>query len=100
MYIVAVRFEISPEHAASFRAAVSKNAAASEATEPGCRQFDACFNADGTNCFLYEVYQDEAAFGVHRASAHFATFSQAIEGSVVNKRLELYDLPDNPYKDL
>jgi autoinducer 2-degrading protein len=98
MYIVAVQFELAPEHSADFRDAVLQNAAASEQTEPGCHQFDVGFNADGTQCFLYEVYDDEAAFGAHRASAHFQTFFAVTQPMVVNKRLEIYERTDNPYK--
>ena len=98
MYIVAVQFELHPEHSAAFKDAVLKNAAASEQTEPGCHQFDVCFNADGTQCFLYEVYDDEAAFGAHRASPHFNLFFETTQAMVINKRLEIYERIDNPYQ--
>ncbi len=98
MYIIAVQFELHPEHAQGFKDAVLINAAASEATESGCHQFDVCFNADGTQCFLYEVYDDEAAFGAHRASAHFKVFAATTQPMVANKRLEIYERFNNPYK--
>ncbi len=98
MYIVAVQFELHAEHRAAFKDAVLKNAAASEQTEPGCHQFDVCFNADGTRCFLYEVYDDEAAFEAHHASAHFKTFADTTRPMVINKRLEIYERLQNPYK--
>lgn len=98
MYIVAVQFELHPEQSAAFRDAVLKNAAASEQTEPGCQQFDVCFNDAGTQCFLYEVYDNEAAFGAHRASAHFKVFAETTQPMVIHKRLEIYERLDNPYK--
>ena len=98
MFVVAVRFELFPEGAETFKNAVLPNAAASEMTEPGCRQFDACFNEDGTRCFLYEVYDDEAAFEAHRNSEHFLKFKEAIEGTVKDRRFESYHLPVNPHK--
>ncbi len=98
MFVVAVRFELFPEGAETFKNAALPNAAASEMTEPGCRQFDACFNEDGTHCFLYEVYDDEAAFEAHRNSAHFAKFKEGIEGTVKDRRFESYHLPVNPHK--
>lgn len=98
MYIVAVQFELYPEHSESFKEAVLKNAAASEQTEPGCHQFDVCFNQDGTRCFLYEMYDDEAAFGAHRASAHFKVFAETTQSMVIEKRLEIYERVANPYK--
>ncbi len=99
MFVVAVRFELFPEGAEAFKNAVLPNAATSEMTEPGCRQFDACFNEDGTHCFLYEVYDDEAAFEAHRNSAHFLKFKEAIEGTVKDRRFESYNLPVNPHKN-
>lgn len=98
MFIVAVRFQIHPDHTATFRDAVLKNAAASERDEPGCHQFDACFNADGTECFLYEVYDDEAAFGAHRASPHFNAFFEIVQPIITDRRFESYERPANPYK--
>ena len=98
MFIVAVQFQIQPEQVANFKDAVLKNAAASERDEPGCQQFDACFNADGTDCFLYEVYDNEAAFGAHRASPHFNVFWETVQPMITNRRFESYERPANPYK--
>lgn len=98
MFIVAVQFIIHPENVAGFKDAVMKNAAASERDEPGCHQFDVCFNADGTQCFLYEVYDDEAAFGAHRASPHFKLFFETVQPMIVERRFESYERPENPYK--
>ena len=98
MYVVAVRFELTPAGAETFKNAVLINAAASEMTEPGCRQFDACFNEDGSHCFLYEVYDNEAAFDAHKVSTHFLKFRETIEGTVKDRRFEAYDLPANPHK--
>lgn len=98
MFVVAVQFKIHPEHVAGFKDAVLKNAAASERDEPGCAQFDACFNADGTECFLYEVYKDEAAFGAHRETPHFKAFFETVQSMIADRRFESYERPDNPYK--
>ena len=98
MFIVAVQFQIQPEQVAGFKDAVLKNAAASERDEPGCHQFDACFNTDGTHCFLYEVYNDEDAFGAHRASPHFNLFWETVQPMIVERRFESYERPANPYK--
>lgn len=97
MFVVAVLFELHPERAAEFRAAVLKNAAASIQTEEGCHRFDVCFSDDGTNCFLYELYTDAAAFDVHKSTAHFQEFSQHVPTCVANRRFESYQLPDNPH---
>ena len=98
MFIVAVQFQIQPEHTGAFKDAVLKNAAASERDEPGCRQFDACFNTDGTQCFLYEVYDNEEAFGAHRESPHFKLFWETVQSLISNRRFESYERPVNPFK--
>ena len=52
------------------------NAKVSRETEPGCRQFDVCVEADTGRTFLYELYDDRAAFEAHLASAHFKAFDE------------------------
>jgi quinol monooxygenase YgiN len=49
----------------------SANATATREREPGCRQFDVCTSADDGLVFLYEVYDDRAAFDAHLAAPHF-----------------------------
>lgn len=75
-YAVAVTFRAKPEFRAQFRAAMIENATESRTKEPGCRQFDVCENAEG-EIFLYEIYDDEAAFQAHRESPHFVDIIQA-----------------------
>lgn len=99
MYVVAVWFEVRPEHAAAFRDAVLRNAAASLRDEPGCGRFDVCFADGGARCFLYELYDDRAAFDAHLATRHFAEFSAASEPMVTGKRLDTYELAPNPHAD-
>ena len=86
MYVVIVDFRIKPERVAEFMPLMLENARASRETEPGCRQFDVCVDpADGTAVFLYEVYDDRAAFDVHLASAHFKKFDPAVAPMVASK---------------
>jgi quinol monooxygenase YgiN len=96
MFVVAVTYEINPEHRESFRAAILKNAAASLRDEPGCHQFDVCFSDDGARCFLYEVYTDSDAFAAHRATPHFKEYDQTVKGWVLNKKLETYTRANDP----
>ncbi len=92
-YVIWVEFDIHPQHLAQFTALVRVNAAASMANEPGCRRFDVLLPtpASGTVA-LYEIYDDEAAFAAHLASAHFKVFAQAIQGFVRERRLQAYGL--------
>ena len=94
MFVVAVLYQIKAEAKETFRAAILKNAAASLRDEPGCHRFDVAFSPDGLTCFLYELYTDEAAFGAHRATPHFAEFSAAAPALTTDKRIETFTLAD------
>ena len=86
MYVVIVDFHLKPEHAASFHDAIRANARDSVADEPGCRQFDVCVDPnDDTKVFLYEIYDDHAAFEAHLRTAHFAVFDKSVEPWVASK---------------
>jgi autoinducer 2-degrading protein len=89
MFVVVVWFDLTPGSAEAFRPLILRNAAES-LKEPGCRQFDVCFTDDGRRSFLYEVYQDRAAFDAHKATAHFKTFDQASRSLVAKKTVEWY----------
>jgi (4S)-4-hydroxy-5-phosphonooxypentane-2,3-dione isomerase len=86
MYVVVVDFKIEPESLAEFMPLMLENARASRETEPGCRQFDVCVDpADKSRIFLYELYDDRAAFDAHLATAHFKRFDAAVAPMVAAK---------------
>ena len=88
MYVVTVLFEPKPERVEAFRAAMLANAKVSRETEPGCRQFDVCVDASRPGvAFLYELYDDRAAFDAHLASPHFKAFAAATEAMIDAKRV-------------
>ena len=91
MYVVTVEFETLPAHRDAFVKAVLANAHRSLTDEPGCRQFDVCLSGDKPNSvFLYELYDDGAAFTVHLASAHFAEFSAETAAWVAAKTVRVF----------
>ena len=91
MYIVTVEFDLDPGSAAPFMEAIFENAQASKALEAGCRQFDVCVSEeDPANVFLYEVYDDRAAFEAHLATEHYKVFDTRVRGWVTNKRARFY----------
>ena len=93
MFVVCVEFQIEPGQTDVFLAAVRKNAEQSFNQEVGCQQFDVCQDRQFPNSiFLYEVYDDEAAFETHKLTPHFGAFNQAIAGMVVNKSIRLLNL--------
>ena len=89
-YAVVVTFRAKPEHRAAFREAMLENAAASRTSEPGCRQFDVCESADRNQVFLYEIYDDEAAFKAHLATDHYLKFSAAVKDWLDHKQVVAY----------
>jgi quinol monooxygenase YgiN len=88
---VTVVFEVAAESSGAFRRAVRDNAAASLASEPGCLVFDVCERANGTEFFLYELYEDAAAFAEHLKTAHFKAFDAACAPWVITKRVSHYE---------
>ena len=63
-----------------------ENAVRSRNDEPGCRQFDVCTDAMRTGLvFLYELYDDAAAFDAHLAATHYQSFAAATKAMVKNR---------------
>ena len=88
MYAVTVEFEIDPPQWTRFLPLMLDNAQRSRAGEPGCRQFDVCVDASRPGVvFLYELYDDRAAFDAHLASPHFKAFAAATEAMIVKRHV-------------
>ena len=78
MFVVTVHFTIDPERSDDFMALMLENAARSRRDEPGCRQFDICTDdARPGSVFLYELYDNAAAFEAHLAAPHYKAFAAA-----------------------
>jgi quinol monooxygenase YgiN len=91
MFVVTVVFEPHPEHAFAFREAMIENARASRERERGCRQFDVCEDPASGAIFLYELYDDRAAFDAHLATPHFRAFDAATRDWIVRKDVRVYE---------
>ena len=96
MYVVTVEFAARPAFADAFLREMVANAAASREREPGCRQFDVCASAEDGVVFLYEVYDDRAAFDAHLATPHFEAFNAATADWVERKTVRAYVRVDPP----
>jgi autoinducer 2-degrading protein len=84
-FVNAVDLDIVPAERANYLAAITENGDAA-AKEPGCRRFDILnLASDPNHFFLYEVYDDEAAFKAHRASEHFKKYAE-VTAKMVAKR--------------
>lgn len=91
MYAVTVRFEIKPETAEVFLDLTRQNARASVRDEPGCHQFDVCADpAQPEEVFLYELYDDRAAFEVHMTTPHFISYDAAGAPFILSKEVRTY----------
>jgi len=93
VYVIVVDFKIKPERLADFMPLMLENARASRETEPGCRVFDVCVDPKKeTSVFLYEVYDDRAAFDAHLASAHFKRFDAEVIDMVASRQVRTLQL--------
>jgi autoinducer 2-degrading protein len=91
-YVVIVEFDIAPGQFAAFMPLMTVNAEASRRDEKGCRRFDVCVPREHKDrVFLYEIYDDEAAFEAHLQSSHFKEFAAATKDMVVGRKITACD---------
>ena len=78
MYVIIAPIQIREGHKEQFMQAIIEDAKGSVNDEPGCLRFDVIQDAgDENRIWLYEVYQDEAAFQAHTQAPHFIKFRDA-----------------------
>ena len=88
MFAVTVDFTLDPAQRDAFMPLMLENAARSREDEPGCRQFDVCVDpARPERVFLYELYDDAAAFDAHLAAPHFRAFAAATASMITARVL-------------
>ena len=90
MFVVTGTFTLKPGKRSAFLPPMVENASTSLRKEPGCRQFDVCLGDDPETVFLYEVYDDSAAFSAHLESAHFQSFDAAVADMIATKVVHQY----------
>ena len=92
-FVITVDFVLKPGAMAAFRKLIDRNARDSCADEPGCRRFDVLVPTDsGDKVFLYEIYDDRAAFDAHLKTRHFEVFNRESEALVMSKTVAQYNL--------
>ena len=90
MLAVCVDFEVDPASLDAFLPLMQKNAAESLANETGCHQFDITQDPQNpTKLFLYELYEDAAAFEMHKQARHYLEFNDATSGMITAKSVRL-----------
>ena len=88
MYVVTVEFHITPENLSEFKSAMQQQAQNSMELEERCRHFDVCVSEkDPNHIFLYELYDDRAAFDLHLQSEHFLKFDSDVKDWVLEKKV-------------
>lgn len=93
MFVVTVNFVAKAEHEDAFRTAVLAQAENSVTREAGCRAFDVASPGPGSGeFFLYELYDDEAAFQAHQQTAHFIDFGDKTKDMVESKTVATYGM--------
>lgn len=93
MYVITVTFKVKAESISDFRAAVLRQAQNSLEREAGCRRFDVCFAEDRPDeVFLYEIYDDRAAFDAHLQTDHYKSFNAAAAPMLLDKSVADWSL--------
>ncbi len=93
MFVVCVTFRIKAGLMDDFLPLMLENAKASLDTEKDCHRFDVCRDTENPDTvFLYEIYENRAAFETHLGMEHFALFSRDTEEMVSVKEVRTCDL--------
>jgi autoinducer 2-degrading protein len=91
-YVITVEFDVVAAQFDTFLRLMADNAEASRRDEPGCRRFDVCRPRDSENrVFLYEIYDDEAAFQAHLQTGHFKSFATATKDMITARKIVACD---------
>jgi autoinducer 2-degrading protein len=86
MLVVHVDVRVRPDRVAEFLAATLVNARAS-VEEPGVLRFDVIQDRDDpSHVVLVEVYRDAEAPAAHKATAHYATWRDAVADLMAQPR--------------
>jgi autoinducer 2-degrading protein len=86
LYINAVDIDVVPGRVENYLAAIKEVGAATIKTEPGCSEFDITVSQkDPNHLFIFEVYDNAAAFEAHLKTDHYKKYA-ATAKDIVAKR--------------
>ena len=92
MLAITVRFHVHAAHGDAFFERVRRQAKESLDLEAACRQFDVCRNPQNPlEVFLYEIYDDAAAFAAHLKTPHFLAFDAETRTWIAEKVVEKWE---------
>ena len=90
MLILHVQIHVLPGSIEAFREATLENARAS-IQEPGIARFDVLQNAEDPNRFgLWEVYVDDEAAAAHKATPHWAKWTETVGPMMAETRIRTW----------
>jgi autoinducer 2-degrading protein len=85
IYINSVDIDIVPGQIENYLASLKENGAAS-VHEPGCRAFNIAVSQKNTNhVFVFEVYDNAAAFDAHVQTDHFKKYAATTKDMVAKR---------------
>lgn len=98
MIAVCVTFRIKDDRLPEFMTAMKKQAGDTLRKEPLCHRFDICGLSDWkSEVFLYELYDDLAAFRLHLQTDHFRAFDAQVADMVSDKTVRVFgEVINNP----
>lgn len=92
-FVITVEFKLKPGAMLEFRDLIDRNAAESCRAEPGCRRFDVLVQEGRDDTiFLYEIYDNRAAFDAHLEAPHFKVFDRDSAALVLAKQVNQFAL--------
>jgi quinol monooxygenase YgiN len=92
MYVVTVVFEAVAGRGEELEQALLTQSDNSLREEVACLRFDVARDGDDGRYFLYEIYEDEAAFEVHKQTPHYKSFNEKVAGMIASKSVERWTL--------
>jgi (4S)-4-hydroxy-5-phosphonooxypentane-2,3-dione isomerase len=88
LYINAVNIDVVPGQVENYLAAIKEVGAAAIKTEPGCSEFNITVSQkDPNHLFIFEVYDNAAAFDAHLKSDHYKKYAAAAKDIVAKREV-------------
>ncbi len=92
MFVATITIEVDAENESIFHNAAMKQAEVSLAREVGCIQYDVSFHPTRKSiCFMYQVYDSQAAYDHHLLSDHYSNFDQITLPWVASKKVDIWE---------
>ena len=88
LYVNAVDIDVMPGQIETYLAAIKEVGAATIKTEPGCSEFDITVSQkDPNHLFIFEVYDNAAAFDTHLKTDHYKKYAMTAKDTVAKREV-------------